>query len=152
MKQGINKDLRSILQLENCFGASFASSATQIPQTPLVCVCVCVCQKRSSFRGPLPTVYLDCCAAYDDDTEQTLSKSFALLRTQTYLPDQTADLPRRTINRGTGCTPPIQKHDKNKTKEFLRSIFLCYSVIQCPKIALVCLKAQVYTFNQNHLK
>lgn len=139
MKQGINKDLCSILQLENCFGASFASKATQIPRrvcvTPLVCarVCVCVCtcrcQKNSRFHSPLPTVYLNCYPAYDEDAKQTLSKSFALLRMQTYLPDQTGDLPRRTLNRGSGCTRLIQKQNENKTKHFLHS----FSVIHVQK-------------------
>lgn len=36
MKRGINKDLCSILQLENCFGASLAGNATQNPQA---CLC-----------------------------------------------------------------------------------------------------------------
>lgn len=94
--------------------------------TGCVCVCVsmCVCargrQKNSRFHSPLPTAQLDCYAAYDEDAKQTLSKSFVLLRTQTYLPDQTGDLPRRTLNRAAGCARVIQKQNENKTKHFSR--------------------------------
>lgn len=94
-----------------------------------VCVCTCRCQKNSRFHSPLPTVYLNCYPAYDEDAKQTLSKSFALLRMQTYLPDQTGDLPRRTLNRGSGCTRLIQKQNENKTKHFLHS----FSVIHVQK-------------------
>lgn len=121
MKQGINKDLCSIFQLENCFGASFASKATQIPRrvcaSPVfararVCACECLCvgaRENSRFHTPLLAVYLDGYPAYDKHAKQSLNKSFPLLCMQTYLPDQTGDLPRLTLNRGAGCAQMIQE-------------------------------------------
>lgn len=79
MKQGINKDLCSIFQLENCFGASFASKATQIPRR--VCAspvfaraCVSVCVSTAGGTADFTLLSSLCTSTVIQHMTSTLSK------------------------------------------------------------------------------